>query len=114
LNTPHNGRPEFQRRRLDQCRIERYGVQIVVEKRATPTVSRVAGRPDSGRALAPMARAANVNTGWIGKKDVGPSALTLRSALQSSTSGRQGRQIRIIIDSHQHIGILRVLLIFRQ
>jgi hypothetical protein len=96
---------------LDQNRIKRYIVQIVMEIPTTPAMTRVAGHAYSWTAITPMTRAANVVAGRIGKKDVSALVSGLRAPFQSSTGGGESCEVSVVVDSHQHVGILRVTLV---
>jgi hypothetical protein len=111
LNTTHDVRPQFKRRFLDQDRIERHGVKIVVQEGSAPTVTRITGHPDPRSALAPMAGTTDVAPGRIGQKDVSALASTLSPALESSTGSRERNQVGIIIDCNKEVGILRVMFV---
>lgn len=111
FNTAHNVRPELKRRRFDQGRVEHYGVKIIVQKGAPPALLCVARCPDTGATLTPMASATDVLAGWIGEKDVSASVSALGSTLQSSGGTRQGREIGVVIDRNQHVGIFRIVFV---
>src|SRR6267142_3977380 len=110
-NTRHNRRPKFQRRALDQTTVERHNVQVVVQKGPAPTVTSVAGPPDSGSTLTPMADTADVRAGRIGEEKVSALVPTLRSALESPTGSRERGKVGTFIDGDQHVGILRIVLV---
>src|SRR5258707_10752270 len=80
--TRHKRRPKFQRRGLDQTTVERHDVQVVMQKGPAPTMTSVAGQPDSGPTLTPMADTADVRAGRIGEEDVGALVPALRPALE--------------------------------
>ena len=113
-STRHNRRPKFQRRRLDQITVERHDVQVVVQKGPAPTVTSVAGQPDAGPTLTPMADTADVRAAWIGEEDVGALVPTLRSALESPTGSRETGEVSIVIHRDQHVGIFRIVLVSDQ
>jgi len=113
-STRHNRRPKFQRRSLDQTTVERHDVQVVVQKGPASTVTSVAGQPDSGPTLTPMADPADVRAGRIGEEDVGALVPTLRPALESTTGSRERGEIGIVIDGDQPVGIFRIVLVSDQ
>jgi hypothetical protein len=113
-STRHNRRPKFQRRGLDQTTVERHDVQVVVQKGPAPTVTSVAGQPDSGSTLTPMADTADVRARRIGEEDIGALVPTLRSALESPTGSRERGKVGIVIYRDQHVGILRIVLVSDQ
>jgi len=108
-STRHNGRPKFQRWGLDQATVERHDVQVVMQKGPAPTVASVAGQPDSGSTLTPMADTADVRAGRSGEEDIGALVPTLRSALESPTGSRERGEVGIVIYRDQHVGIFRIV-----
>jgi hypothetical protein len=85
-----------------------------MQESAAATMPRIARRSDARAAIAPMACAANVITGWVGKKDIGAPVSTLGSTFQPTARGGQRSEIGIVIHDNQDVRVLWILLILRQ
>jgi hypothetical protein len=110
----HDFRPQLKRWCLDQRRIERDIVEIVVQKGTPAAMARVARHTFPWVALAPVADAADLVTGRIGQENVGSAVPALSMSLQLPSRRRQLSEIRIIVYGNQHVRVLRIGFVCRQ
>lgn len=102
--------PQFQRRVLNQLRVETDVIQIVVQILARAAVASVTSNADAEPALLPLANAADVVAGRIGEEDIRSGGMALRAPLEFSPSDRKRREVQAVLDGQQQIYVFRFAL----
>ena len=108
FDSPLDDRPDGDRRRQNDVRIQVNRLQIVVKIGSSTAMQRIAGLPNTWAAVLPMTRSANVRALLVGKKYIGAAIEALGVPLQTSRTLGQLCEVGIVSNDDEYVDVLRI------
>ncbi len=106
FDSPLDDRPDGDRRRQNDVRVQVNRLQIVVKIGPSTAMQRIAGLANTRAAILPMTRSADVRTLLVGKKYIGASIEALRVPLQTSRTRGQPCEVGIVSHDDEYVEVL--------
>jgi hypothetical protein len=106
FDSPLDDRPDGDRRRQNDVRVQVNRLQIVVKIGPSTAMQRVAGLANTRAAILPMTRSADVRTLLVSKKYIGASIEALRVPLQTSRTLGQPCEVGIVSHDDEYVDVL--------
>ena len=106
--------PQFERRRGNDFLRQPDRAQVIVQVVTPAAVESIAGQPDPGSALLPVAGASEIVPLGIGQEDLAAPVDALGTALEPPPQPRQWLQVGVLGHGDQEVRVLRFGLFCRQ